>query len=65
MLFVNHCHVFPDSPDLEANLGIVGTLDRLVDAMKKCGIRKAVAFAPFEDWGLESIHRREPQRLAG
>jgi len=51
MLFVNHCHVFPESPDLEANLGIIGTLDRLVDTMKKCGIGKAVAFAPFEEWG--------------
>ena len=60
MLFVNHCHVFPESPDLPAQLGVVGTLDRLVDVMKRCGIDRAVAFAPFEEWGWSSAFGGDP-----
>lgn len=48
-MFVNHCHVFP--PNMKAN----GTLDILIEAMKACGIERAVAFAPFEEWTPPSI----------
>jgi len=62
MIFVNHCHVFPETPDLEAQLGIIGTLDRLVDTMKRCGVEKAVAFAPFEEWGWRPTIGEDPNR---
>ena len=62
MIFVNHCHVFPEAPDLEAQLGIIGTLDKLIDTMKKCGIEKAVAFAPFKEWGWRPTIGENPNR---
>ncbi len=36
-------------------LGTIGTLDKLVSTMKECGIDKAVAFAPFEEWTPSSV----------
>ncbi|HIE13667.1 TPA: hypothetical protein EYP70_00170 [Candidatus Bathyarchaeota archaeon] len=48
-MFVNHCHVFPK--EVRAH----GSLDALVEIMKKCGIDKAVAFAPFEEFLPSSI----------
>jgi predicted TIM-barrel fold metal-dependent hydrolase len=44
MLFVNHCHVFPESVRAD------GTLDKLKNIMKECKIDKAVSFAPFSEW---------------
>jgi len=64
-LFVNHCHVFPKKSDSPGELGIIGTLDKLVDTMKKCRINKAVAFAPFEEQGwTQSIKRDANDWLA-
>lgn len=62
MIFVNHCHVFPKSPDLEAQLGTIGTLDKLVETMKKCGIQRAVAFAPFRERGWSPSFGESPNR---
>jgi len=48
-MFVNHCHIFPKIMRAD------GTLNKLVDAMKECGISKAVAFAPFTEWVPKSF----------
>ena len=48
-MFVNHCHVFPESMRAD------GTLEALIETMKECGIDRAVAFAPFEEWTPQSV----------
>jgi len=49
MIFVNHYCVFPETPDLEAQLKIIRTLNRLIEMMKKYRIKKTVSFAPLKE----------------
>ncbi len=48
-MFANHCHVFPEVMRTD------GTLNKLVNLMKNCGIDRAVAFAPFIEQTPEKI----------
>lgn len=40
-IFANHCHIYPKERRPK------GTVDALKETMEKCGIEKAVCFAPF------------------